>query len=802
MNRNPISGFNVCMKRLLLPIVICFNLLLPSQRIEKATLSGYVRDAATGESLPGAAVVIKGTSTGAVANTYGFFSLTLPKGRYSIQCAYLGYEAQLDSIFLFSNQTRNYDLNVQAKLAGEYTVTDDKARQNTESTRMSTIDLQMEEVKKMPVLFGEVDILKTIQLLPGVKGAAEGSSGFYVRGGGPDQNLILLDNATVYNASHLFGFFSVFNSDAIKNAELIKGGMPARYGGRLSSVLDISMKEGNMKEFHGSGGIGLIASRLTLEGPIVKEKVSFLVSGRRTYLDALLLPFSGEGSPLNGNSYYFYDLNAKVQWKIGEKDRLFFSGYFGEDVFNFRSPTGALRIDIPWGNAIASLRWNHQFDSRLFLNTTASFTDYNFRTGARGENFSFELNSGIRDYTLKTDFYWTPSNTHLIRYGSEMVFHEFRPSTVQASLESNSVGLPTAQVLYAIDGSLYAEDDWNISTRWKANLGFRLSYFQHTGPYDRFIKGSDGTNIDTISYSSLENIQDYFRAEPRIALRYLINENSSLKGAFTVNYQNLHLANLATVSLPTDIWLPSTSLIPPQQSIQGNLGYFHNFFNNVLETSVEVYYKHMDNLVEYRDNSSFGDLVNDNPDNIMVLGSGRSYGAEFFIKKRLGKITGWIGYTLSWTERFNFDKNLVSYDGDFFYPRYDRRHDISVTATWEISKRWTLSGVFVYSTGNVLAVPSEFYFLGDDIIPYFTDRDNFRMVPYHRLDLSATYTIKKTNKWENSLNISIYNVYSRLNPFFVYFDIESDSNTGAVNFQGKQVSLFPIIPAVTWNFSF
>ncbi|MFZ4060993.1 MAG: TonB-dependent receptor [Bacteroidia bacterium] len=802
MNRKPFLGFIGGMKWILFVLQLCFSLLLTAQRSEKATLSGYVRDAQTGESLPGAAVVVKGTTTGAVANTYGFYSLTLPKGNYQIQCAYLGYLAQTDSLALFSNQSRNYELQVQAKMAGEYTVTDDKARQNTESTRMSTIDLQMEEVKKMPVLFGEVDILKTIQLLPGVKGAAEGSSGFYVRGGGPDQNLILLDNATVYNASHLFGFFSVFNSDAIKNAELIKGGMPARYGGRLSSVLDISMKEGNMKEFHGSGGIGLIASRLTLEGPIAKDKLSFLVSGRRTYVDVLLLPFSGEGSALNGNSYYFYDLNAKLQWKIGEKDRLFFSGYYGEDIFNFRSSTGALRIDIPWGNAIASLRWNHQFDSRLFLNTTASFTDYNFRTGARGENFSFELNSGIRDYTLKTDFYWTPNSKHLIRYGSEMVFHEFRPSTVQASLENNSIGLPTAQVMYALDGSLYAEDDWNISTRWKANLGFRLSYFQHTGPFDRFIKGNDGTNIDTVSYSNLENIQDYFRAEPRIALRYLINENSSLKGAFTINYQNLHLANLATVSLPTDIWLPSTSLIPPQQSIQGNLGYFHNFFNNALETSVEVYYKHMDNLVEYRDNSSFGDLVNDNPDNILVLGSGRSYGAEFFIKKRLGKITGWIGYTLSWTERFNFDKNLVSYDGDSFFPRYDRRHDISVTATWEVSKRWTLSGVFVYSTGNVLAVPSEFYFLGDDIIPFFTDRDNFRMMPYHRLDLSATYVIKKTDKWENSLNISIYNVYSRLNPFFVYFDIESDSNTGAVNFQGKQVSLFPIIPAVTWNFSF
>lgn len=773
-----------------------------AQKNAKATLSGYIRDASSGEALLGATVIVKNTTTGAVANNFGFYSLTLDKGTYVIECKYIGFNSQIDTIKLQSDISRNFELGTTVITTQEYTVTDDLSKQNTESTRMSTIELKMEEVRKMPVIFGEVDVLKTIQLLPGVAGAAEGTSGFYVRGGGPDQNLILLDNATVYNASHLFGFFSVFNSDAIRNVELIKGGMPARYGGRLSSVLDISMKEGNMREWHGQGGIGLIASRMSVEGPIVKDKLSVLASARRTYIDVLLMPFSGEGSDLEGNSYFFYDLNAKLQWKIGEKDRLYLSGYYGEDVFAFQSPSGDLGIDIPWGNGIASLRWNHQFSSKLFLNTTATFSDYSFRTAAEDEDFSFELRSGIRDYSLKTDFSWIPNPNHTLRFGTEMIFHEFTPSTAQATLEDNAIGVPSAQTLYAHDWMLYAEDDWDISTRWKLNYGFRLSYFQHTGPFDRFVKGPDGLNSDTISYGTFDNIQDYYRAEPRLALRFRINENSSLKGAFTVNYQNLHLANLATVSLPTDIWLPSTEIIPPQESMQWNVGYFRNFLNDKIETSVELYYKHMNNLIEYRDNSSFGDIVNDNPDNILSIGKGRSWGMELFIKKSVGRLTGWIGYTLAWTQRFDFPKDEVSYDGDFFYPRYDRRHDVSITATYEISDKWTVSGIFVFSSGNVLAVPSEFYFLGNDIVPFFTDRDNYRMMPYHRMDLSATYQVHKNDKWESSLNISIYNVYSRLNPFFIFFDAQDNEETETLQFQGKQVSLFPIIPAVTWNFSF
>lgn len=769
----------------------------------RVTFSGYIRDKANGEPLIGATLFFAEVEKGAAANAYGFFSISLPPGKYPVLIQYVGYDPIKDTIDLRSNLARNYEMREATIMANTVEITDEITRENVESTRLSTVELNISTIKKLPVIFGEIDLLKTIQLLPGVKSSGEGNAGFYVRGGGPDQNLILLDNATVYNASHLFGFFSVFNSDAIRSVSLVKGGMPSKYGGRLSSVLDISMKEGNMREFHGSGGIGLIATRLCFEGPIVKDKLSFLVSGRRTYMDALLMPFAGEGSDLNGNSYYFYDLNAKLQWKIGEKDRLYFSGYFGRDAFTFRSPTSDMRIDIPWGNAIASMRWNHQFGSKLFLNTTATFTDYEFSTNADSESFSFSLYSGIRDYTIKTDWDWMLSPSHFIQFGTEMIFHRFTPSTARARIQDTEVVPERIQSIYAHDWALYFQDDFSIGSRWKFNAGFRITYFQHTGPFERYVKNEDGINIDTVSYASLQNIQDYFRPEPRFSVRYRLNEHSSIKAAATLNFQNLHLANMATVSLPTDIWLPSTSLIKPQRAFQVNMGYFRNFMNNTIETSVEVYFKHMYNLVEYKDNSSFADIINDNPDNVLAFGQGRSFGAEFFIKKAVGKWTGWIGYTLAWTQRYGFDKNLIHYDGDFFYPRYDRRHDLSLTVSWDVTDRLNLAAVFVFSSGNALAVPASYYFVGTQIVPHFEDRDNYRMDPYHRLDFSATYRLNKPEaRWKSELNISVYNVYSRLNPFFVFFSIESNEKDQTIGFKGKQVSLFPIIPSITWNFSF
>jgi hypothetical protein len=444
------------------------------------------------------------------------------------------------------------------------------------------------------------------------------------------------------------------------------------------------------------------------------------------------------------------------------------------------------------------------------MSTTFGFTDYNFETSAGSENFDFTLYSGIRDFNLKTQVDWLPTVNHSFKFGADYTFHTFTPSTASARIGDTTTIAPTVQKYYSHDFALYAQDEFNLGSRVRINAGLRFTYYQQFGPFDRYVKDQNGIISDTISYGVFENIQDYARLEPRISIRVKINEHASIKAAYTLNYQNMHLANLATVSLPTDIWLPSTSIIRPQQAQQWNLGYFHNFFNNKLETSVEVYYKDMQNLVEYKDNTSFTQIVNDNPDNILTFGRGRAWGAEFFIRggfdfkmgKLKSRLSGWVGYTLSWTQRYGFNKDEIHYDGDFFYPRYDRRHDVSLVLTWDIGTRWTIGAVFVYSTGNALAVPASYYFVGNSIVPYFEDRDNYRMAPYHRLDLSATYILHKGKKWEHSLNLSVYNVYSRMNPFFVYFDITTNDQAGTVGFTGKQVSLFPVIPAITWNFKF
>ncbi len=791
---------------LTLVFIVLFSSVLHAQT--KATISGYIRDKETSETLIGASVYLKENKVGASTNNYGFYSLTVDTGKYTLVFSYAGYKTEEIPIHLTKNMPMDFPLLYSSVEINEYVVTDQRTNQNYESTKMGQIELKVEDIKKIPALLGEVDVLKTIQLLPGVKSSGEGNSGFYVRGGGPDQNLILLDNTIVYNASHLFGFFSIFNSDAIKNVILIKGGMPANYGGRLSSVLDISMKEGNMQKFHGEGGIGIIASRFTLEGPIVKNKVSFLVSGRRTYADLFAPLFLPPES--RGNGYYFYDLNAKINWQVGKKDRLFLSGYFGQDVFNFKSSTSDLKIDIPWGNAMAALRWNHQFGSKVFMNTTFSFTNYDFSMNAGSTSFGISLSSGIRDFTLKSSVDWIPNPNHNIKFGADYTFHTFIPNSASARFGDSTQFNPKKQELYSHDFSLFILDEFNLGKRVRINAGVRFNYYQHFGPFDRYVKTDLGVITDTIPYGTLENIQDYARLEPRINIRIKLTNSSSIKMAYTLNFQNMHLANLATVSLPTDVWLPSTSIIKPQEAHQVNLGYFQNLFDNRLEISVEGYYKHMFNVVEYKDNTSFSQLVNDNPDNVLTLGQGRSFGAEVFIrggvdfkiKGHKQRISGWVGYTLAWTQRFGFNKNEIHYDGEFFYPRYDRRHDLSFVFSWEIGKRWTVSAVYVYSTGNALAVPSSYYLVGANLVPYYQDRDNYRMEPYHRLDLGATFLLHKGKKWEHSLNLSVYNVYSRMNPFFVYFDLKPDASNNTVQFTGKQISLFPIIPSLTWNFKF
>ena len=764
---------------------------------QRLTISGYVKDASNGETLPGAAITIKELNKGAVTNEYGFYSITIPAGNYTTIITYLGYKPQVDSVNLKQNIRKNYTLTSNSIVSKEVVVTAESAKKNIEGTQMGTQQLSMEQIKTLPVILGEVDLLKTLQLLPGVQSAGEGNSGFYVRGGGPDQNLILLDGATVYNSGHLFGFFSVFNSDAISNVTLIKGGMPAEYGGRLSSVVDVKMKEGNNQKFAVTGGVGLIASRLTVEGPLKKNKSSFIVSGRRTYIDYLTLPFRKNSSnrAAANSGYYFYDLNAKLNYTFSDKDRLYLSGYFGRDKFSFGGEQ--FTLNFPWGNTTGSLRWNHLFSDKLFLNTTAIYSDYTFELSAGQSAFALKLFSGIRDYTLKFDFDYYPTPRHSIKYGAYYSFHTFTPSTITG--RSDTVSLNTAAInkQYGNEAAIYIADDFEVSRRIKINAGLRLSMFQQIGPYNRYIAQLDGS-FDTVKYETGDNIAFYKGLEPRLGIRYTLDEFSSLKASYTRTNQYLHLASTSGSTLPADLWIPSSQLVKPQLATQYAIGYFRNFSKDQFESSVEVYYKDLTNQIEFKEGRSPG--FSPNVENDFTFGTGKSYGAEFFIKKRTGKFNGWIGYTLAYAKRYFPDIN----DGNFFYAKYDRRHDGSIVLSYKLSKKWTFGTVFVYGSGSAFSAPNSYAFINNSPGLYYADdyRNKFRLTSYHRLDLSATLTAKKTEKFESTFNFSIYNVYNMENQYIIFLEQSGNVNNGSIQTKVKQITVFPIIPSVTWNFAF
>ncbi|MFO7790413.1 MAG: TonB-dependent receptor [Bacteroidales bacterium] len=771
---------------------------------QKHTLSGYIRDMATGEDLIGANVMVKEASSGATTNTYGFYSLTLPDGKYTITYSFIGYEEKSIDVNISEDKRINIELKPTAYQTNEVVIDGERTDDNVNSSRMSVEKIPVENVKKIPAFMGEIDVMKTIQLLPGVQAAGEGNSGFYVRGGGPDQNLIILDEATIYNASHLFGFFSVFNADAIKDFELYKGGMPARYGGRLSSVMDINMKNGNMKSYDFEGGIGTIATRLTAQGPIQKDKASFLISGRRTYIDILMKPFINKDSPFKGSGYYFYDGNLKLNYKFSDKDRLYLSGYYGEDIFNFSNTDGDFNIRIPWGNGIGSLRWNHLFGNKFFVNTTALFSDYKFKTdvtfGTGGDNdFQLIQSSGIRDYQLKQDYTYMPGPLHTIRFGFDYTNHTFTPNTLNIEQGDQVIDLGKSEKQFAHEAAVYVSDDYIINEDLTIYAGLRASTFLQTGPFTRYVKDDYLLdNVDSIHYDKSEIVADYYALEPRLNIKYSLTPSSSVKASYIRNKQYIHLASLSASTLPTDLWVPSSDVVRPQIGAQYAIGYFRNFMDNVFETSFQIYYKDMDNLIEYADGALPMDQLNDNPDNYFVFGTGQSYGAEFFIKKAHGALTGWIGYTWSKTTRTFDDIN----DGEPFPAKYDRRHDLSFTLTYEINEKFTASTVFVYATGNTATLPIARYTIDGEIIEEYGDRNSYRMDPYHRLDISLTYNHKKTKNWESSWNFSVYNLYNRKNPYFIYFDYEGNASEGTFQTSAKQVSLFPVLPAITWNFKF
>lgn len=765
---------------------------------DKFTISGYVKDALSGETLIGATIAVNGSGRAVLANQYGFYSITLPAGEYDLYVSFVGYEVLGKSIKLDADIRADLLLTPRTAAANEVVVTARKRDNNLKDAQMGKISLSMNQVKSLPVLFGEVDILKTIQLLPGVRNAGEGNAGFYVRGGGPDQNLIMLDDAVVYNTGHLFGFFSIFNSDAIKNTSLIKGGMPPQYGGRLSSVLDVAMKDGNMNEWEARGGVGLIASRISVEGPIQKDKASFMLSARRTYIDALIKPFISKSSSFYGSGYYFYDLNTKLNYTFSDKDRLYLSGYFGRDVFTFRNRERAFNADIPWGNSTATIRWNHVFNPKLFANTTVVYNDYKFSFGAAQQDFELKLSSGIRDVTTKADFDYFVSPKHKLKFGGLWTYHTFVPNVLSGRQGETTFNPNNSNTKYAHETGLYVQDDWSVSDKLKLNAGLRWSGFAQTGPYKSFTTDADGNKLDSTVYNRGERVKMYQGIEPRLTVRYTLNAQSSLKFAVNRNQQFIHLVSNAGSTLPTDLWVPSTLRVKPQLSWQYAAGYFRNFNENTWETSVEVYYKDMQNQIEYRE--GYTPSLKD-PEEEFTFGKGWSYGAEFYVNKAKGKLTGWVGYTLSWTWRKFPGLN----DGLKFPAKYDRRHDLSVVGIYELNRNWKLSSVFVYGTGNATTLPERFYLVEGVLTQEYSKVNAYRLPAYHRLDLAATYSPtprRPDRRFRNEWVFSIYNVYSRLNPYFIYFDQTGSAYDGTLEVESLQVSLFPILPSVTWNFRF
>jgi hypothetical protein len=766
---------------------------------KKYTLSGYIKDGASGETMIGATLSVKGMTKGISSNQYGFYSITLNEGKYTLVCSFVGYQPQVFKIDLKADSLFNVSLLSGTALNEEVIVTARKRDNNVKNAQMGKITLPIEQIKSIPAFMGEVDLLKVVQLLPGIRNAGEGSAGIYVRGGGPDQNLILLDDAVVYNTGHLFGFFSIFNSDAIKNVSLIKGGMPAQYGGRLSSVLDISMKEGNNQKYQVEGGIGLIASRFSVQGPIKKDKSSFIISARRTYVDAISKPFISKSSQFYGSGYYFYDLNAKLNYKFSEKDRLYLSGYFGRDVFDFINGRQSLNVNIPWGNGTGTLRWNHVFHNKLFGNTTAVYNDYKFTFSAAQDNFAVKLSSGIRDVSLKQDFDFYPYSNHKLKFGGLYTYHRFTPSVVSGKQDSIQFNPLNAQVKFAHEGALYLQDDWEINDRWNINAGLRYSGFQQIGPYKLFETDVNGNRTDSTVFNKGAAVKTYGGLEPRFTLRYSLNEESSLKASVTRNLQYIHLVSNAGTTLPTDLWVPSTYKVKPQISWLYAAGLFKNFKNNMYETSLEVYYKNMQNQIEYREGYTPSTIADTEDD--FVFGKGWSYGTELFINKVKGRLTGWIGYTLSWTWRKFAALNF----GEKYPAKYDRRNDLSVVAMYQLSDRWKLSATFIYGTGNAATLPQRFYIVGGVLSQEYSRINQYRLPSYHRLDLSAVLQGKRNDrrkKLKTEWVFSLYNAYSRQNPYFIYFDQSGSPLDGSLQVQAKQVSIFPVIPAITWNFKF
>ncbi|CAD0225758.1 TonB-dependent receptor [Chryseobacterium sp. D764] len=762
---------------------LCFSTLAIAQ--QTYSVSGTVKDKKNGELLIGVSVKVSEDPTiNVAANEYGFYSLSLPAGTYTIIISNPGYKDFEQQIKVDQNIKLDLPLLPQeetTKAIDEVVVTAVKKDKNLTSAQMGAETLNIKSIEKLPVLFGEKDVMKTIQLLPGIKSNGEGSSGFSVRGGATDQNLILLDEAPVYNASHLLGFFSTFNSDALKDASIIKGNSPAQYGGRLSSVLDVKMKDGNNKDYNLNGGIGLISSRLSVEGPIQKEKSSFIVSGRRTYADLFLKT----NKDYKDNKLYFYDLNLKANYQINENNRIYLSGYFGRDVLGLGDT-----FNTDWGNTTATLRWNSIISSKLFSNTSFIYSNYDYKISLKNDDTVFDLNSKIRDWNLKQDFTWFAGNKHSVRFGLQSIYHTLTPSSASGTTVSSFPRNPR----YSWENAVYINDDFKATEKLTVNYGVRLAIFSVLGG-DTFNTYENGVLTDSKFLEKGKFGKTYVNPEPRISANYRINEVSSVKGGYSRNTQNLHLLSNSNSGNPTDQWIGSSYTVKPEIADQISVGYSRNFNNNNYELNAEVYYKSMKNQIDFKNGAQIGFDAGSDVESELLFGKGRAYGLELIAKKKSGKLTGWISYTLSKTERKIDGIN----NNEWYNARMDKTHDLSIVATYQLNPKWSFSGLFVYSTGNAVTFPTGKYELNGQTIFQYSNRNADRMPAYHRMDLSATYEPTSNKRFRGSWTFGIYNLYGRENAYTINFEDNPD-HPGTT--RAMQTSLFRWVPNITYNFKF
>ena len=772
----------------------------------KVTVSGYMTDAASGESLISATLLDRISGQGAVTNNYGFYTLTLPAGEVSLEYSYTGYETVVKEFRLTRDTVIHVGLVFSPEMLSGATVTASRSEIGVRGTQMSAIEIPVNQIRRVPALAGEVDVIKAIQLLPGVQSGTEGSAGLYVRGGGPDENLLLLDGVPIYNVNHMMGFFSVFNADAIKNVTLYKGSFPARFGSRLSSIVDVRMKDGNDQAWHGSASLGLLSAKVNVEGPIVKGKTTFNVSARRTYYDVLAQPLIAlymrnnreDGDQATGG-YYFYDLNAKLTHTFSNRDKLYASYYMGDDRVYARlnmsdgSTDTRLNLGWNWGNIVGSLRWNHVFGPRLFVNTTVNYTQYRHLLditgneryqGGANTDFTLGYNSLINDLSAAADFEFNPVPEHDIRFGGTFIHHTFKPSVTTIRFSESAqkdAAIDTTfgdRNLFTNEAALYAEDNWSITPWLKVNLGLRYSLYATSG-------------------------RTYHSLEPRVSLRALFTDDFSFKASYSEMSQAVHLLSNSNISLPTDLWVPSTDRIEPMRSKQAAAGLFYSL--GVVDLSLEGYYKHMDNVLEYRDGASFFGSTTGWEDKV-AMGKGWAYGVEFLVQKKTGRLTGWIGYTWSKTMRqFDREGHVINF-GKPFPAKYDRRHDLSITAAYELTKKIDLAATFVYGTGvcgslalqTIQAMPGydrqfDYYMLADTFpLDYLEGRNNYRMPSYQRLDLGVNFKRTFRNGHHRTISLSVFNAYNRNNPFLVYRDGK----------QLVQLSIFPIMPSLSYTYEF